>query len=62
MNQNHYTVTFKNGKTVFSTAFNESDAVILAQAVMIKNGMERIVETIRKSTNISDKADTDFIA
>lgn len=58
---NHYIVTLKNGKTVFTTCISEEDAGILAMACMIKNGLTREVSKIIKTTNISDMADTDFI-
>lgn len=62
MKNNHYIVTFENGKTVFASCFNEEEAEILAKAVMIKYGLTREVKSINKTTNISDMADTDFIA
>lgn len=63
MNHNHYIVTFKNGKTVFvSSLFNEEEAKILAQAVLIKNGMTYEMENIKRTSNLSDMADTDFVA
>lgn len=48
MKENHYVVTFKNGKKVFATAFNEEDAKILAMAEMIARGMSREIETTTK--------------
>lgn len=62
MKQKHYIITFQNKKTVFASAFNEEDAIILAQAIMIKNGMDKGVAIVKETTNISDMADTDFIA
>lgn len=53
---------FENGKTVFASCFNEEEAEILAKAIMIQNGLTREVKLIKKTTNISDMADTDFIA
>lgn len=61
MKQNNYIITFNNNKTVFASAFNEDDAIILAQAIMIKNAKDRTVKSVEKTTNISDMADTDFI-
>lgn len=62
LKNNYYVVTFENGKTVFVSALNKEDVIILAQAVMIKNGMRKIVKNIEQTTNISDMVDTDFIA
>ena len=62
MKNNHYVVTFENGRTVFASCFNEEEAEILAKAVMIKNGLTREIKSIRKTTNISDMADMDFVA
>lgn len=62
MKHNHYVVTFKNGKTVFVSCFNEEEAEILAKAVMIRKELTREIESIVKTTNISDMTDTDFIA
>lgn len=62
LKNNYYVVTFENGKTVFVSALNKEDAIILAQAVMIKNGMRKTVKNIERTTNISDMVDTDFIA
>lgn len=62
MKQKHYIITFQNKKTVFVSAFNEGDAIILAQAIMIKHGMDKSVAIVKETTNISDMADTDFIA
>lgn len=62
MKHNHYIVTFENGKTVFVDCFNEEEAEILAKAVMIKNGLTREIKFIKKTSNISDMVDTDFIA
>ena len=62
MKHNYYIVTFENGRTVFTSCFNEEEAEILAKAVMIKNGLTREVKSIKKSTNISDMEDADFVA
>ena len=62
MKHNHYIVTFENGRTVFISCFNEEEAEILAKAIMIKNGLTREVKSIKKTNNISDMADTDFVA
>ena len=62
MKHNYYIVTFENEKTVFASCFNEEEAEILSKAVMIKNGFTRKIQSIIKTTNISDMTDTDFIA
>lgn len=61
MKHNYYIVTFRNEKTVFVSCFNETEAKILAQAVMIRKGLAMEVESIVKTTNISDMTDVDFI-
>ena len=62
MKHNYYIVTFENGRTVFTSCFNEEEAEILAKAIMIKNGLTREVKSIKKSANISDMEDADFVA
>lgn len=62
MKCNYYIVTFENGRTVFTSCFNEEEAEILAKAVMIKSGLTREVKSIKKSTNISDMKGADFVA
>lgn len=62
MKQKHYIVTFGNGKTVFASGFNEEEAEILAKAVMIKSGLSYEIESVKTTSNISDMADTDFVA
>lgn len=62
MKQNHYIVTFNNRKTVFASGFNTEEAEILAKAVMIKNGLSYEVKSIKITSNLSDMADTNFIA
>jgi hypothetical protein len=52
-----YIITFKNGKTVFVKSFSKEAAVILAQAVMIKNGLDYEYESIRR---IAPKSEQDF--
>ena len=47
MKQNHYIVTFNNGKTVFASGFNTEDAEILAKSAMIKNGLTYKIEEYR---------------
>lgn len=59
MKFNHYIVTFTTGKTCFCTAFTEEEAVILAKAVMIKNGLIYDVMSITK-TNISEMKNADY--
>ena len=62
MKQNHYIVTFGNGRTVFASGFNAEEAEILAQAVMIKSGLSYEIEDVKRTSNLSDMADTDFVA
>lgn len=62
MKQNYYIVAFENEKTVFVSCFNEEEAKILAQAVMIRKGLAMEVKSIVKTLDISDMADVDFIA
>lgn len=62
MKHNYYIVTFENGKTVFTSCFNEQEAEILAKAIMIKNGLTREIKSIIKTINITDMTNTDFIA
>jgi len=62
MKQNHYIVTFNNEKTVFVSGFNTEEAEILAKAVMIKNGLSYDIKSVKRTSNLSDMADTNFIA
>lgn len=62
MKQNHYIVTFNNGRTVFASGFNKEEAEILAKAVMINNGLSYEIKCIKITNNLSDMADTDFVA
>lgn len=62
LKRNYYIVAFKDGKTVFVSCFNEEEAKILAQAVMIRKGLTMEVKSIVKTSNISDITDVDFIA
>lgn len=62
MKRNYYIVTFKDGNTVFVSCFNEEEAKILAQAIMIRKGLTMEVKSIVKTSNISDMTDVDFIA
>lgn len=62
MKRNYYIVAFKDGKTVFVSCFNEEEAKILAQAVMIRKGLTMEVKSIVMTSNISDMTDVDFIA
>lgn len=62
MKQNHYILTFTNGKTVFASGFNTEEAEILAKAVMIKSGLSYDIKSVKTTSNLSDMADTDFVA
>lgn len=62
MKQKHYIVTFGNGKTVFASGFNAEEAEILAKAVMIKSGLSYDIKSVKTTSNLSDMADTDFVA
>lgn len=62
MKHNHYIVTFENGRTIFTSCFNEEEAEILAKAVMIKNGLTREVKSVRKTNDLSKMETTDFVA
>lgn len=62
LKRNYYIVTFKDGNTVFVSCFNEEEAKILAQAIMIRKGLTMEVKFIVKTSNISDMTDVDFIA
>lgn len=57
MKQNYYIVTFRNEKTVFVSCFNEEEAKILTQAVMIRKRLTMDVKSIVKTSDISDMAD-----
>lgn len=48
MRENHYIVTFTNGKSVYVSAGSEEDAEILAKAIMIKKGFAHDAALIRK--------------
>ena len=62
MKQNHYIVTFNNGKTVFASGFNTEEVEILAKAVMIKSGLSYDIKSVKTTSNLSDMVDTDFVA
>ena len=62
MKQNHYILTFTNGKTVFASGFNTEEVEILAKAVMIKSGLSYDIKSVKTTSNLSDMADTDFVA
>lgn len=62
MKKKYYVVTFYNSRTVFACAFNSSEAVILSQAVMIKNGLTYDIESVRETRYESDRQLTDFYA
>ena len=55
---------FKDGITdaVKKILLDSAKAEILAKAIMIQNGLTREVKSIKKTTNISDMVDTDFVA
>lgn len=60
MKNKYFVITFKNSKTVFASAFNETEAIILAQACMIDNGLTFEVEEVRETRYIEDAKLTDF--
>lgn len=60
MKEKHFIITFANNITVFVTAFNETEAVILAQATMIKNGLVYEVNTVHETSRISDMTITNY--
>ncbi len=62
LKRNYYVVTFKDGNTVFVSCFNEEEAKVLAQVVMIRKGLTMEVKSIVTTSNISDMTDVDFIA
>lgn len=62
MKSKHYIVTFTNGKKVYSDAFNEEEATILAQAIMIKFGFTYSVFYIEEVHDKSNMDKVDFIA
>lgn len=62
MKQNHYIVTFNNGKTVFASGFNTEEVEILAKAVMIKNGLSYDIKSVKTTSNLSDMAGADLYA
>jgi len=62
MIKKYYIVTFTNELTVFTVAFNEKEANILAQAVMIKKGYTYDVENTRETRYMSDIKLANFCA
>lgn len=60
MKQNYYVVTFKNNRTVFTTSYNEAEAIILSQACMIKNGFTYEIDNIRETRYLEDSRLTNF--
>ena len=62
MKQKKYIIKFVNGKTVFARAMTEEEATILAQAIMIKNGLTYQVLDIKQVYDSRKKEYTDFIA
>lgn len=57
MKHNHYIITFTSNKTVFVSAFNEKEALILAQARMIKNGLTYELKSIEQTQELSTITD-----
>jgi len=59
MNWKYYIVKFTNGKTVFVRAMTEEEAIILAQATMIKNGYSHFMFNVLQvyDSRMKDKAD-----
>ena len=62
MKQKTYIIKFVNGKTVFVRAMTEGEAAILAQAIMIKNGLTYQILDIKRVYDSRKKEYTDFIA
>jgi len=62
MKSKHYIVTFTNDKKVYSDAFSEKEAKILAQAVMIKFGFTYSVLYIEEVHDKCKMDKVDFIA
>ena len=62
MKQKKYIIKFVNGKTVFVRAMTEEEATILAQAIMIKNGLTYQVLDIKQVYDSRKKEYTIFIA
>ena len=62
MKHNYYIVTFENGRTVFTSCFNEEEAEILAKAVMINNALTREIKSIVKTNDLSKMEIVDFVA
>lgn len=62
MKHRYFVVTFENGKTVFASCFNHTEAKILSQAVMIKNALTYDVKGIRLATGLEEMQKTDFVA
>lgn len=62
MKNNHYIVTFTTGITVFASCLNKEEAEILAMATMIKEGLIRDIKSVVETTNVSEMANTNYIA
>lgn len=60
MKERYFIITFATSITVFATAFNETEAAILAQAAMIKNGLAYDIKTVRETSRISDMTTTNY--
>ena len=62
MKYRKYIIKFTNGKTVFVRALETEDAVILAQAAMIKNGWTHRVSEVLQVYDSGIKGSADLIA
>lgn len=62
MKHKHFVVNFKNGKTVFVSCFNHTEAKILSQAIMIKKCLSYEIKSIRLATGLDEMEKTDFVA
>jgi hypothetical protein len=59
MKWNYYYIKFESGKTVFVRALNPENAKILAQAIMITNGLNKTIKSLIK-TDLNDMMKADF--
>lgn len=62
MQYRKYIIKFTNGKTVFVRALGTEDAIILAQAAMIKNGWTHCVSEVLQVYDSEMKECADLIA